>query len=60
MAEVISFVAFRLLATANPRSGPLVIDVIGPAPGDQDVDVQQVIHGKSDSSSRTASVVSGG
>ena len=45
---------------ANPRRGPLMIDVIGPAPGDQDVDVQQVIHGKSDSSSRTASVVSGG
>jgi hypothetical protein len=59
MAEVISLVAVRLLATPI-YSGPLMIDVIGPAPGDQDVDVQQVIHGKSDSRSRTASVVRGG
>lgn len=29
---------------ANPRGGPLVIDVIGPAPRDQDADVQQVVH----------------
>ena len=52
----------RLLSSGrtNPRNGPLVIDVIGPAPGDQHVDVQQVVHGKSVSSSRTASVVSGG
>src|SRR5712691_13175544 len=37
-----------------------MVDVIGPTPGDQDVDIQEVFHGKSDRSSRTDSVVSGG
>lgn len=35
-------------------------DLVGPPPRDEDVDIQEALHGKSESSSRTASVVSGG
>ena len=37
-----------------------MIDVIGPTPGDEDIDIQEEFHGKSERSSRTDSVVSGG
>ena len=34
--------------------------VIGPPPRDEDIDIEEVLHGKSERSSRTDSVVSGG
>ena len=44
----------------DPDRGPLVVDMIGPPSGDENGDVQEVLHGKSASRSRTSSVVSGG
>ena len=37
-----------------------MVDVIGPTPGHEDADIQKECHGKSESSARTDSVVSGG
>ncbi len=39
---------------------PFMLDMIGPTPGNQDIDIQQVFHGNSARSSRTDSVVRGG
>jgi hypothetical protein len=44
----------------NPRCHPPVICVIHPTPSHQHIHVQQVFHGKSESISRTDSVVKGG
>ncbi len=44
----------------DPSHSPLMLDVIGPTPSDEDIDIQEVFHGKSERSSRTDSVVSGG
>ncbi len=48
------------LRRANPGSGPFVLDVVRPSPGDQHIDIEKVLHGNSVSISRTRSVVSGG
>ena len=44
----------------NPGHGPLMLHMIGPTPGDENIDVQEIFHGKSERNSRTDSVVSGG
>ena len=44
----------------NPRCYPGVLYVVGPAPSDQDIDIDKVVHGKSAESSFTASLVNGG
>jgi hypothetical protein len=43
----------------KPFYRALMLDVIGPAPRDEDVDIEKVVHGKSASNSRTAWVVNG-
>ncbi len=48
------------LGLADPLGRAEVIRVIGPAPGEEEVHVQKVFHGKSASISRTAALVSGG
>ena len=44
----------------DPVNDSLMVQVIGPAPGYEEIDVEQVFHGKSERISRTDSVVSGG
>ena len=51
---------FLLSGGRDPCNCPLMLDVIGPTPCNQDIDIQEVFHGKSVRSSRTDSVVSGG
>src|SRR5438552_18995457 len=37
-----------------------MLDVVRPTPGDENIDIREILHGKSERSSRTDSVVSGG
>ena len=60
MAEVRSFRPVPATGLGQPPRGALVCDMVGPTPGHKNVDVQEVVHGKSASRPRTASVVSGG
>ena len=48
------------LAGGDPPRGSFVVHMIFPAPRDQHIDVEQVIHGKSASNSRVDATVSGG
>src|SRR5438552_5862482 len=37
-----------------------MLDVVRPTPGDENIDIREILHGKSERSSRTDSMVSGG
>lgn len=46
--------------SGNPAGNTLVFCMITPPPGDEDVDIQKIVHGKSDSISPTLCVVRAG